>query len=67
MAEATLRHEITTLLQSQFLAVLSTQQAGHPYANLIAYAHDGLETLIFATPKTKKNLLISCQIPGFPC
>ena len=52
-----LKKEITELLDSQKLAVLSTQSAeGFPYASLIAFAvTDDLQTLVLVTPKATRK------------
>jgi len=56
MSEKKIREHIEDLLDSQLLAVLSTQRQGQPYSSLIAYAHtDNLATLIFATPKPTRK------------
>lgn len=56
MPEKKIRDQIQNLLDSQILAVLSTQRQGQPYANLIAFAHaDDLSTLVFATPKPTRK------------
>ncbi len=56
MTEEEIRKQILNLLDSQFLAALSTQRQGQPYASLIAFAHaDDLATLIFATPKATRK------------
>ena len=48
--------QITTLLDSQMLAVLSTQSRDQPYASLIAFsASDTLEHLFFLTPNTTRK------------
>ena len=73
MKEEEIRKNIERLLATQMLAALSTQINGQPYVNLIAFAMaDGLETLIFATPRaTRKytnlqeesrvSLLVDCR------
>ena len=56
MPEQEIRKQISALLQSQLLAVLSTQRQGQPYSSLIAFAcTDDLTTLIFATPKATRK------------
>jgi heme iron utilization protein len=47
---------IRDLLNSQRLAVLSTQSLGQPYGNLIAFASSpDLKNLIFATPRNTRK------------
>ena len=56
---------IRNLLESQKLAVLSTQNHGQPYCNLIAIAAaDDLKYLLFATRATRKyaNLMADSRV-----
>ena len=47
---------IRELLESQSLAVLSTQMSGRPYSNLIAFAASGdLKDIVFATPRASRK------------
>ena len=66
MPEEKVKERIEALLESQLLAVLSTQRHGQPYSSLMAYAHTpDLATLVFATPKpTRKyaNLLAEPRV-----
>jgi len=51
-----IRKHLKDLLGSQGLAVLSTQQAGQPYASLVAFAASAdLIHLFFVTPKTTRK------------
>jgi nitroimidazol reductase NimA-like FMN-containing flavoprotein (pyridoxamine 5'-phosphate oxidase superfamily) len=53
---AAVERDIQQLLQSEKLAVLSTEQQGQPYASLVAFAVTaGLESLVFCTPKTTRK------------
>ena len=58
--------QITTLFDSQMLAVLSTQSRDQPYASLVAFAaDDNLEQLFFLTPNTTRkyeNLIDSPKV-----
>ncbi len=48
--------QISTLFDSQRLAVLSTQINGQPYASLVAFASsDNLEHIFFLTPDTTRK------------
>lgn len=48
--------QITTLFNSQMLAVLSTQSENQPYASLVAFAADkNLEHIYFLTPNTTRK------------
>lgn len=48
--------ELTNLLRSQRLAVLSTHDRGQPYASLVAFAaSEDLKTLVFATSRTTRK------------
>ena len=48
--------QITTLFDSQMLAVLSTQSRNQPYASLVAFAaSDNLEHIFFLTPNTTRK------------
>ncbi len=48
--------QITTLFDSQMLAVLSTQSQDQPYASLVAFAaDDNLEHIFFLTPSTTRK------------
>jgi len=50
------RKRLGELFDSQNLAALSTQQAGQPYASLVAfYADDDLKHIYFVTPKTTRK------------
>ena len=50
------RKRLGELLRSQNLATLSTQQAGQPYASLVAFvASDDLSQIFFATPRTTRK------------
>lgn len=50
------KKEIRQLSQNEQLAVLSTEQNGQPYANLVAYAATmDLETIVFCTPITTRK------------
>jgi len=58
--------QITTLFDSQRLAVLSTQSQDQPYASLVAFAaDDNLEHIFFLTPNTTRkyeNLITNPKI-----
>ena len=58
--------QITTLFDSQMLAVLSTQSRDQPYASLVAFAAgDNLEHMFFLTPNTTRkyeNLLANPKV-----
>lgn len=58
--------QITTLFDSQMLAVLSTQSQDQPYASLVAFAADEtLEHIFFLTPNTTRkyeNLIDSPKV-----
>ncbi len=48
--------QIKRLFRSQAFAVLSTQQNGQPYANLVAFtSSDDLRQIIFLTPSTTRK------------
>jgi heme iron utilization protein len=48
--------ELTHLLNSQKLAVLSTHNAGQPYASLVSFASDArLTKLLFATTRSTRK------------
>jgi len=50
------RKRVAALFRSQNLATLSTQQAGQPYASLVAFvASDDLRHIYFATPTTTRK------------
>ncbi|MDX2445589.1 MAG: pyridoxamine 5'-phosphate oxidase family protein [Desulfobacterales bacterium] len=50
------RKRVAELFRSQTLATLSTQQAGQPYASLVAFvASDDLRQIYFATPTTTRK------------
>jgi nitroimidazol reductase NimA-like FMN-containing flavoprotein (pyridoxamine 5'-phosphate oxidase superfamily) len=52
----TVEHDIRQLLQSEQLAVLSTEQQGQPYASLVAFAVTAeLGNILFGTPKTTRK------------
>jgi len=47
---------VRDLLDTQRLAVLSTQMSGRPYSNLIAFAASGdLKDIVFATPRASRK------------
>lgn len=47
---------VRDLLDTQRLAVLSTQMSGWPYSNLIAFAASGdLKDIVFATPRASRK------------
>lgn len=47
---------VQNLLNTQRLAVLSTQMSGRPYNNLIAFAASGdLKDIVFATPRASRK------------
>jgi len=51
-----IKNDLKKLLQSQPLAVLSTQQDGQPYASLVAFASSNdLTRLFFATIRTTRK------------
>jgi nitroimidazol reductase NimA-like FMN-containing flavoprotein (pyridoxamine 5'-phosphate oxidase superfamily) len=51
-----LQQRLIQLFTSQKLAVLATQQAGQPYASLIAFtASDDLKELYFTTPRATRK------------
>lgn len=58
--------QISTLFDSQQLAVLSTQIDGQPYASLVAFAaSDNLESILFLTPDTTRkyyNLISNSKV-----
>lgn len=58
--------QITTLFDTQMLAVLSTQNQDQPYASLVAFAaDDNLEHIFFLTPNTTRkyeNLIINPKV-----
>lgn len=58
--------QISTLFDSQHLAVLSTQINGQPYASLVAFASsDNLEHIFFLTPDTTRkynNLITNTKV-----
>jgi len=48
--------QIKSLLGSQKFAVLSTQEQGHPYLNLVAFtATNDLNTILFATTRATRK------------
>jgi nitroimidazol reductase NimA-like FMN-containing flavoprotein (pyridoxamine 5'-phosphate oxidase superfamily) len=57
---------VRDLLDTQRLAVLSTQMSGRPYSNLIAFAASGdLKDIVFATPRASRkyaNLIAEPQV-----
>ncbi len=61
-----IRQDLKELLSSQNLAVLSTHQAGQPYASLVAFVvTEDLKHLFFVTPKTTRkfaNLSADCRV-----
>lgn len=61
-----IRQDLKELLSSQNLAVLSTHQAGQPYASLVAFVvTEDLKYLFFVTPKTTRkfaNLSADCRV-----
>jgi len=58
--------QISTLFDSQRLAVLSTQINGQPYTSLVAFASsDNLEQIFFLTPDTTRkyeNLITNTKV-----
>jgi hypothetical protein len=56
-AEEALKVTLTSLVESQKLAVLATSMAGHPYTTLVAYQlSDDLRRMFFVTAKdTRKS------------
>jgi uncharacterized protein YhbP (UPF0306 family) len=51
-----IRRRITALLDSQWLAVLSTHHRGAPYASLVGFAAErDLRRIYFATPETTRK------------
>ena len=55
-AKEQFRQRVAELFRSQNLATLSTQQAGQPYASLVAFvASDDLDQIYFATPTTTRK------------
>lgn len=51
-----IRRNLSELFESQKLAVLSTHQAGQPYASLVAFvATEDLKHIFFVTPKTTRK------------
>lgn len=51
-----IRNDLRKLLQSQSLAVLSTQEGGQPYASLVAFASSNdLTCLYFATVRSTRK------------
>lgn len=51
-----LENRIRELLESRRFAVLSTHDAGQPYATLVGFAaSDDLSQIVFATPKTTRK------------
>jgi len=55
-AKEQFRKRVAELFRSQNLATLSTQQAGQPYASLVAFvASDDLDQIYFATPTTTRK------------
>jgi nitroimidazol reductase NimA-like FMN-containing flavoprotein (pyridoxamine 5'-phosphate oxidase superfamily) len=51
-----IKQDLRKLLQSQPLAVLSTQSNGQPYASLVAFASsDDLKSLYFATTRSTRK------------
>ena len=61
-----LQKQLIDLFGSQNLAVLSTQQAGQPYASLVAFdATDDLRHIYFVTPNTTRkfaNLIVDNRV-----
>ncbi len=57
MADKTsIRREITALVNSQLLAVLSTHRDGQPYASLVAFAFsEDLAEIYFATARSTRK------------
>jgi len=54
--EAEFRKDLAALFKTQHLATLATQQAGQPYASLVAFfAMKNFEHLFFATPNTTRK------------
>ena len=53
---AELKEIVRNLLNTQLLAVLSTQMSGRPYSNLIAFAAtENLEDIVFATIRATRK------------
>jgi nitroimidazol reductase NimA-like FMN-containing flavoprotein (pyridoxamine 5'-phosphate oxidase superfamily) len=51
-----IKRRVKEMLDSQPLAVLSTQNSGGPYANLVAFAVTGdLRLVLFATPRATRK------------
>jgi general stress protein 26 len=51
-----LHQQLSSLLESQNLAVLATHRSGQPYTSLVAfYATEDLRNLFFVTPKTTRK------------
>lgn len=57
---------VRDLMDTQRLAVLSTQMSGRPYSNLIAFAASGdLTDIVFATPRASRkyaNLIVESRV-----
>ncbi|RPJ76686.1 MAG: pyridoxamine 5'-phosphate oxidase family protein [Desulfobacteraceae bacterium] len=65
--QSTTENLLRSLLSTQRLAVVSTHSAaGHPYANLVAFAaSDDLKHIFFATPRSTRkfeNLEADCRV-----
>lgn len=58
MDEGSVKKEIASIVQSQRLAVMSTERGGQPYSSLMAYAcSEDLAYMVVATGKaTRKNI-----------
>ena len=55
---STIHKEISGLVNSQLLAVLSTHRQGQPYANLVAFAvTEDLAAIFFATPRSTRKFI----------
>ena len=53
---SSLENKIASLLKSKKFAVLSTESAGQPYANLVAFVEDkDLKTIFFATKRSTRK------------
>jgi nitroimidazol reductase NimA-like FMN-containing flavoprotein (pyridoxamine 5'-phosphate oxidase superfamily) len=65
--QSTTENLLRSLLSTQRLAVVATHSAaGHPYANLVAFAaSDDLRHIFFATPRSTRkfeNLAADCRV-----
>jgi len=58
------RSQLDPLLRDQRFAALATEQAGAPYANLVAFAATpDLRALLFATPRGTRKYANLCREP----